>query len=323
MTTYQQLVTALINPAKITRTSPNKTLTSPNRTSLLNALSGLQPGDWLYCKGANIAGQVNFPQKSLGGYARITFDGTSKFTGGMPVDNLPRPAIYLYKSAYFDIHFEPGCVITNPGGGGILVHGGTHHCSLDGWYVSNTGADGCSMFPAEAPINNIFSRGEAKNIGLNHAYDPHVDKGSGLHGMNVQDTNNYSFHDNIIAIYGHDFSYSGGSILECGLRSGGAQPYNNHYYVKGERNLYKASTQTGGNGVNIWGGTQHDNTFHIIEVDDMMGLAVFSDSQLEQLVNVVVKQGTATKCCQLSKYVGRNPWDKKGGIIYQNVTPAP
>jgi hypothetical protein len=209
--------------------------------------------------------------------------------------------------------------MTNRGGNGIHSQGGTHHCVFDGALAADMGADGHAFFGGVyGPIHDNFLRLTSKNVALEAvAFDPHEDKGTGLHGLNWQDSNKASCYNNIVAI--HCLDSMCGSALECGVAGGGAQPYGNTYYVKGERLLFMAQHQGGGMGVNLWGGPQHDNTFAIIEVDELAGYAMNLGAVGGALTNVRVLQGSAKATNQNPRFAG-SPWMKKRGLVY---SPGP
>jgi hypothetical protein len=282
----------------------------------------MRPGDWIDCRGIVFTGQV-VCHRALSALAKITYDSQCKLTG-TAIGAQASSALDVTGAAFTQHIFSPGALITNPGGNGIHSVGGTHHCAFDGVTIRDCGADGVDWFGGATGYGDThdnFLRADIANVALQSLkFDPHAEKGTGLHGMNLQDGNKLTVRDNIVALYVHDCPKYGGSAIECGVLAGGTQPHGNHYYVKASRLLMFAKSQTAGNGVNLWGGPQHDNTFHVVEVDDIAGHAVNTDLSSATYTNVVVRQGTATNYCQNPRYAGNSPWSKRHGIIY---SPGP
>jgi hypothetical protein len=315
--TYSSLVSALVPPVGGGgggRTSPNKTATS--LAAFKSAVAGLVPGDWLMCSNTTFVGETVI-RRVLTSYARITFDSTCTFVGpsgaNLPTLWIANPSAYLY------LDFQ-GCAVTNPGGGTGILQYASNHIVFDGHVIHDTGGSGLNALPVGGDISDSFYRGEVYKIGLNHAYDPHAEKGSGLQGMILGDSGQGHFRNNQVAVYCHDCSYSGGSAAEIGDPSSSYPSYGNKLWVKAHAMMFKSVTQTGGNGVNAWG-HMHDNDLLIVEADDMMGFAVSADLSGVQPGNVV-EQGVATACVQNSRWHGQSPWQKQGGMVYRAVTPS-
>lgn len=309
---YDALVSALVPPKfEYTKQVPVTTL-----KDYLAMVANPQPGYWYDVQSVSVPGRVD-ARHALSAWCKFTYDAGCKFTGSA-VGSDPIPVMEVTGAAFQQHIWAEGCIMTNRGGNGIHSQGATHHCVFDGAMAQDMGADGYALFGgAYGPGHDNFMRLRAKNIALESAkFDPHAEKGTGLHGMNFQDSNKNPWYNNIIAIHCSDCPGAGGSVLECGVASGGAQPYGNTYYVKGERMLFFAKSQSGGMGINMWGGPQHDNTFAIIEVEDVAGYAMNMGAQGGQLTNVKVLKGKATNACRNPRYAGQDPWMKKAGLIY-------
>jgi hypothetical protein len=319
--TYAQLVSALAPP----QFEWARHIVCTTRAAFNTAYTNMRPGDWIDCRGIIFTGQVNC-RRGLGALAKITYDSGCKFTG-TAIGSQPSSCLEVTGAGFTQHLFARGATMTNPGGNGIHCQGGMHHCALDGPLIENMGADGVDWFGgAYGDTYSNFLRAEIANIGLQSPrFDPHAEKGTGLHGMNLQDNDRSAVRDNIVALNVRDCPQYGGSAIECGVVGGGAQPYRNQYYVKASRLRMVAKSQTAGNGVNLWGGPQHDNTFHVVEVEDIAGHAVHTDSSSATYSNVVVRQGTAARYCLNPRYAGQNPWMRRHGIVYAPgpFTPKP
>lgn len=291
----------------------------------LAAIKNPQAGYWYDVQGVTVHGTVTATH-ALSSWCKFTYDAACKFTGSS-VGSAPVPILEVRGAAFTQHIAAPGVLFTNPGGNGIHSQGGTNHCVFDGFKATDMGADGYDFFGGPyGDTHDNFIRVEAENVATQSLkFDPHSEKGTGLHGMNVQDSNKSSFRNNTVAIYCHDCVKYGGSVLECGVESGGTQPHGNSYYVKGYRMLMNALHQGAGNGVNQWGGAAHDNTFVVVEVDEMAGYAMNMGAQTGTLTNVRVAQGTATNTNQNPRFAGKNPWMKGHGLVYSPgpFTPSP
>lgn len=323
-TGYDALVSALTPPRFEFNTAQHVVVT--DQASFLKAYAALAPGGWIECRGITFTGTVKC-QRALSGLAKITYDSECKFTGNNTIGSAPTDTLEVTGAAFTQHLAAPGVTMTNPGGRGIHAVGGLHHCAFDGFHIKDCGADGWDWFGGPyGDTHDNFIRVEVENCALQSLkWDPHQEKGTGLHGANVQDSNHSSVHDNTIALHVHDFPKYGGSAIEFGVVSGGSQPYGNHLYVKAARLKMNATTQTAGNGVNLWGGPMHDNTFHVVEVEDMAGHAINRDGSSASYTNMTVREGTAVNCCQNQRYAGQNPWMKRAGLTYTPgpFTPAP
>lgn len=320
-TGYDALVAALSPPQFEYVGQP---IVCTTRAQFDTAYGKLQPGQWIDCRGITFQGEIK-AHRALSALAKITYDAACKFVGNSTIGSAPTSALDVTGAAFTQHLFAKGASITNPGGNGIHAVGGTHHCTFDGVYVHDTGADGVDWFGGPyGDTHDNFLRAEIENVALQSLkFDPHAEKGTGLHGMNLQDSNHSSVRNNIVAIYVHDCPKYGGSAIECGVASGGSQPYGNHYYIKAERLLMNAKSQTAGNGMNWWGGAQHDNIVHVIEVDHIAGHGINQDSSSAAYTNVVVQAGTATNYCLNPRYAGQSPWMKRKGMVYApGLTPA-
>lgn len=326
--TYAALVGALTPPQfeharQIVCTTP---------ADVAAAVAKIQPGDWIDVRSVSFAGETVWnPQ--LSSYAKVTLDAGCRFLG--VASQQDRPALYLPHPRFFQVLFAAGATVTNPvGGAGILAHGGDH-LVVDGFHVAGVGSDGFSLFPATdgTDVQYCFLRGEIEGFCMSTVYDPHAEKGTGLHGMNLGDSAAHVFHHNQVAVYVHDpwtnpatgKQIGGGSVVELGSKATATSPHDNDLYLKGERLLFDAESQTAGNGVNFWGSggpsAMRNNVFHVIEVDDMAGYG-FHLSGTGGATGNTVQVGRASRCCQNPRYSGQSPWMRGPEIAYLDVQPA-
>jgi PKD repeat protein len=291
------------------------------------AIAAIRAGDWIDCQGIHFTGQVNY-RFSLSDWAKITYDSACSFTGATSQTPNVR-SIYMPQVDHGIFLFD--CDVTNPlGDAGILVNRCNHFVIdfLGSHSVHNCGTGGINLLPqrsaTQGDIQNFFVRGEVHDVCQNIAYDTtHAEHGTGIHCMNAADSIGGILHHGMIAIWGHDCVPGGGSVIELGMGSTTAslKPHDIDIYLKGDRMLFKAKSQTAGNGLNAWGQIGANVTIHICEVGGMAGHGIHTDATGgTSKAGVTVLTGTAVNCCQNPRYSGQNPWMSVGGV---NYSPGP
>lgn len=209
---------------------------------------------------------ANWGSPTTTNYVKFAYTGTSN------VD-----CFYVHDSA--NITFYGGEFTTGQyGGSSIRWRGNFTSCQHWDYYSSMSGTHGFQFSPASpvdgsaATANNCHFRGESTRFCMNPARDPHLDKGSGLHGVLWQDTSHGSVTNCSIILYAHNSlqqgetsagvlwpSGGGGSGLEMGTV--GDSTSNCTFWVLTENCHFKpnggnpgsSGSQTGTNGFNMWG----------------------------------------------------------------------
>jgi hypothetical protein len=175
------------------------------------------------------------------------------------------------------------------------------------------------------PVQHDDFQGEITKVGQNLNWDPHTEKGSGIHGSNLWDSSYSSaFSDNRFAFYAHDIPT--GACVEIGNPSSGVSAGGNVLYLKCANATFVSHTQTGGNALQLWGQTSTLG-LHVkyLEGDNLQGYALWGGgvSSGQNLGGTTVEYGRATHTNLNPRYAGLKPWDTSHAVAYQDAQPSP
>lgn len=283
-------------------------------------MAALQPGDRLPIQGVTFPGITQF-SRQLTGVAEVTFDAACKIAGG---GGLREPALRFVNVANLRFIAAPGLVVSNPVDGPGIQWSGAQGCVFDGWHVDGAAMDATNAFPSVANIENNYIRATVDNFCLVLALDVHQEKGTGMHGMNLGDSNQPHYNRNNTVVLTTNGSKNGGSLLEYGQPGTNAAyaPYGNKVWLQAANLLFDAQSQTAANALNLWGTIKGVDVLWI-GAKGLHGHAVNADPG--SFTNVRVEQGSAVNCCLNPRYAGQNPWQTKGGVLYSPgpFTPSP
>lgn len=275
----------------------------------------------------NLGGFVFRIQKQLSGYAKVIWDNV-QFTGPVTQSGTNQwSTMYFGPSPdhwYFD--FVNGSNFTNPlSTGQFITSHGMNNCVLDNMYQHNVAGGGGGFVTASdgSDIHDNLIVSEIHHFCTNATFDPHAEKGTGVHGILVADANPFVFHHNKVAIWATDASPYGGSAIETGTPNSGNAPHDNEYWVRAERLTMKAISQVAGNAVNLWGTTaSHGEVFHVVEALDCAGRAVDTNGYGSDLAAGAVRvvYGRADGCAYAPSdgFVGQ-PWDPRHNVLYEDI----
>ena len=311
--------------------SCTRTVNVTSAAQLTSALNNLLAGDCVIntqTGGFAISGEVTIA-KNLSSYAYIdlkTGSNAVRFTGGgtqTPSSDLP--SVYIHDSSNIKIY---GGDITN---NRILLYNPTSNLTWWNFYAHDLAGDGVDLFPAISAggdINNVDIQGEVNHWGINCAVlDPHAEKCTGIHGINVADASNGHVSNSRIAIYAHDSASGAG--MEMGIGSTSAGSINNTVYMKCVNLTMHAVSQVAGNCVMLWGVNNTGNHFKYIEATNLQGRPYDTNgiSSGQSLSTDVVEYGIASNTnlnLQMNESIPQNMrWDTRGGTVFQNVSPLP
>jgi hypothetical protein len=305
----------------------SRTIAVDSASGLLSALANLKPGDYVKATAPFTVRGETIIDKQLSAPAVVDL-GTGAnavhfvYDGGQ---NLP--AVWLNHAA--NIRFYGGDLTTaSTGGSGLLMHGGTN---ILWWYfrIHDCGGSGLAGFNT-APFSGNDLYGEITHSGLQYAWDPHAEKGSGMHGAIFEDAGSLNaFTNNRIALYVHD--QPSGAALEWGNSQAGAPSDGNLIYLKAVNLTFKSLLQTGGNALQLWGGSTLGAEVAYLEVVNTQGRAVdcngcYDASGTGTASGVTVDYAVASSTNQnwaLNEPYNTLPYDWRGGVRYLNVTPTP
>jgi hypothetical protein len=217
-----------------------------------------------------------------------------------------------------------GDLSTSGTGGDCLRSNGGQHVTW--WYFTahDCGGTGAAILGGQAPTEHNDFNGTIWNVGQNLAWDPHAEKGTGLHCVNLDDNNVYPFHHNRFAFHCHDIS-SGAAIEYGAAHRGNPKPVRNTIYLLAVNLTEVAKSQTGGNGIQFWGVNGQSAEIKFIQVDNATGYALWDGgmSTGTSLRGVTIVDGRASNTNQNPRYAGQNPWSDRLGEVYRTVVPAP
>ena len=304
--------------------TPTRTVPVSNASELQAAISNLRAGDLVKATGPFTVTSASAPALTisarLSAHAEIDLTGVSfVYTGGKQEDG-----VFLNNAQ--NLYIFGGDISTSDTGGVCLRVYGSQNVLWWGWKVHDCGGTGFQAQAIGGPVDHDDFQGEITKVGQNLAWDPHTEKGTGLHGANLWDVaTSGAFTNNRFAFYAHDIPV--GACVEYGNSQGIAA--GDVLYLKCVNETEVAYSQTGGNALQLWGNI--DNTtkatldVKYLEGDNLQGYA-YLDSGLSSGVDasgITIEYGRASNTNQNPRYSGRNPWQHSFGEVYQDVLPTP
>lgn len=301
--------------------TPTRTVNVTTAAGLKAALANLQAGDLVKATAPftiTVGGSADALTISsrLSSYAELDLTGVSiLYTGGQNYDG-----VWLKNPSH--IRILGGDISTDDTGGAcISLQGGTY-LTWYGFTAHDCGGTGFGASGAFAPTEHDDIQGTITKVGQNLAWDPHAEKGTGEHCVNLDDKNNYPFDSNRFAFYCHDIPTGAG--VEYGASIAANPPVSNTLVVKCVNLTEVATIQTGGNCLQFWGVNGQQLDVKYLEVSNAEGYALWDGGMNSgaTLPGVKVEYGTATGTNKNSRYAGQNPWSDRLGEVYEQVTPA-
>lgn len=306
--------------------TPTRTVTVASGSSLKTAVANLQAGDLVkasapFTYSTSTCSVLNI-HKSLTSWAQIDLTGvTISYTG---TSNCHGVDI----GAASHIRIYGGTVTTNDLGSTCISDHGSNYVLWWGFTVHNCGGSGVAILSASdgggAPDHLDF-QGDIYNI-TKPTWDPHSEKGTGDHGAILWDGSvSLPFTNNRLAFNVHDTTV--GACVELGQSPGSSSPSSgNTLYMKCDGNPCKASVQTCGNGLQLWGKTSNLSVdVKYLEVDNYAGYPTYGRaiSSGQNAAGVTVEYGRATND-KTNPYPHLSYlWDNVDGIVYRDVQPTP
>jgi hypothetical protein len=256
--------------------TPNRVASTVSEFSTV--MGSLKAGDVVEVKPMTLSGEIVFGQK-LSAPAEIHFDAGVKFTGTAAGTQLP--AVWIHGS---NLQLYGGDV---SGMGNDCVRVGAGSSDTSGptnirWWgatIHDCGGNGFSAQGSTYPNSGLDIAAEIWKAGQNLALDPHVEKGTGLHGVylgggTAPTSGRFMF-------YVHD--QPTGAALQAG-----ANLQNADIWLRADRITFKStSVAGGGNALQLWGGNDKNITVHDLEADTLAGRVVETDSLTAGTGNVV------------------------------------
>jgi hypothetical protein len=298
--------------------TPKRVVDVSNAPELAAAIANLQPGDLVRATSSFTVSGETIISKRLASWAvldlgsRVTFE----YSGGQNV-----PAVYLDNPTQIRIY--GGNLTTDRAGGSCILSHGMQHVLWWGFTCHDAGNTGVALYPVENPISSNDLQGEVYRAGENLSWDPHAERGSGLHGVNLDDDGRYPFSGNRFAFYIHD--QAAGAGIEYGDAISSHPPVRNTIYEKAVNLGFVSRTQTGGNAIQFWGVGGQSADIKYLEVQNAQGYGLFAGGMYggTSLSGVTVEYGRAANTNLNPRYAGQSPWDSSSGVIYKTLQPAP
>ena len=246
---------------------PNRVASSVSEFQTV--MGSLKAGDVVEVKPMTLSGEIVFAQK-LSAPASIHFDSGVKFTGTAAGTMLP--AVWIHAS---NLYLYGGDVT---GQGNDCVRIGAASADTSGptnirWWgatIHDCGGTGFSTQASTYPNSGLDIAAEIWHAGQNLALDPHLEKGTGLHGAYIGGGNAPT--SGRFAFYIHD--QPTGAALQAG-----ANLQNSDIWLRAERITFKStSIAGGGNALQLWGSNDKNITIHDLEANTLTGRAVETES---------------------------------------------
>lgn len=280
------------------------------------AWSNIQPGDQIKVHGVTFTGEVALNNKTMASDAEIDFDAATKFVGG---SNNALPDVWISNTNHLRLF---GGDIS---GQGVLIYGSSYVL----WYgfkVHDVAGQGVFITGVNRAVDHADIKGEVSNWGTDLTQDPHAEKGTGLHGINVADSS-YGVNNSRIAMYTHDGSAGAG--MQIGGANATDNAADNTIYMKCLNLTMHAVSQIAGNCVQVWGENITNNDFKYIEATNLQGRPFDVDGVYsgQTLSTNTIDYGRATNTnlnSSMNESIAQNVhWDSRGGVVLVDVAPTP
>ena len=300
--------------------TPKRTVGVSNASQLQAALSNLRPGDLVKANAPFTVNGTTVIRNRLAAPAELDLNGVSfVFSGGFNAQ-----AVRLNNAR--NLYIFGGDLSTADTGGTCLTDHGSQHVLWWGFHLHDCGGSGFAAFtaPDSGPVDHNDFEGTITKVGQTLAWDPHSEKGTGVHGAILWDApTSYGFTNNRFAFYAYNIPT--GACVELGNDQPASQAAGNVLYEKCVNETEVATRQTGGNGLQLWGDTDKLGLdVKYLEVEHAQGRALDTHglNRGQSLAGVTVEYGRATNTNLNPRFAGQSPWDSYGGVVYKRVRPA-
>ena len=188
-----------------------------NASELQSAISNLQPGDLVKATASftvsNSSGDPLVIKNRLSAPAEIDLTGVKiVYTGTQQLDG-------VWVNNASNLYIFGGDISTSDTGGVCLRVYGSQHVLWWGFTAHDCGGTGFQAQAIGGPVDHDDFQGTIWKVGQNLAWDPHAEKGTGLHAANLWDANQTgNFTNNRFAFYAHDIPT--GACVEFGNNQG-------------------------------------------------------------------------------------------------------
>jgi hypothetical protein len=279
----------------------------------------IRPHDEIVVRDVTFSGEVILAHKQLSDWAQVRFGRGTKFTGASTPEALP--AVWISDDSH--IRFYGGDVSDSASGGmagtGIDLYDSTY-ITWWGFVVHDVGGGGLFLTGINKQSSHLDFKGDVSDWGHNLNWDPHAEKGTGLQGVTIADSN-YGVSDSRLAFSIHD------SNVGAGLEIGGSKTtdgaWNNTIYLRCRKLSMFAANEGAGNCAEVWGENVARNEFRYIEANDLAGRPYQASGMYpgQSLSTDTVVYGRAIRT-NANHVFGGVRWDRHAGTVFRNVLPA-
>jgi len=229
----------------------------------------------------------------------VVFEPGARFTG---MGGNRAPAVWITNSGGWRIW---GGAITNPDGSGLLMYRTPGPFTWTGFNVSNTGYTCVAVYPVGGNIDNVTLAGVAGTADPNLAWDPHGERGTGIHAFNIADAGAGSGLVENTTIVADVLNQATGAGVEWDMYRTGpndvlyAKATNLGFAVPGTTWTGDAQHQGAGNVVQLWGGSSPPGgslDIRYVEGDNIQGrmLETRGAAAGADYSNAILEYGVAT-----------------------------
>jgi len=258
-----------------------------------------------------------------GGVVNVVFEPGAGFTGGAGTQ---LPAVWIKSSGGWRIW---GGTVSNLTGVGILVYAMPGPFTWTGFSVSQTGGTGVSVLPVGGNISNLTLAGVSGSSSQNLSYDPHSEKGTGLHAWNLADATGGVLQNSTFACDVLNQATGAGVEIESDRVSNVvvyARAVNLGFPLPGTTWTGDAKTQVAGNVIQLWGGSAPGTLdIRYAEGNDIQGRIVETNGVYSgaDLSKVGVAYGRATGPILQNSLLSKVAYTVKGGLKLGDTLPLP
>lgn len=258
-----------------------------------------------------------------GGVVNVVFEPGAGFTGG---GGAQLPAVWIKGSGGWRIW---GGTITNSSGGGVLVYAMPGPFTWTGFSSTQTAMTGVSVFPVGGNISNLTLAGVSGSSSQNLAYDPHLEKGTGLHAWNLADATGGIVQNSTFACDILNQATGAGVEIETNRVSNVvvyARAVNLGFPLPGTTWNGYAQSQVAGNVIQLWGGSAPGKLdIRYAEGNDIQGRIVETNGVASgsDLSLVDVAYGRASGQILENPLLSKVAYSVKGGLKLGDVLPMP
>jgi hypothetical protein len=317
------------------------------RPDLSNAIVVSSASQFLSAMASATAGQTY----DVLGTVKITsqFNGWNRVVAGGVVNVVLEPGMTLAgdsRTGYNAVHLQDsggwriwGGTLANPYGGGIHVYSMPGPFTWTGFTVGQVGGTGLSVFPVPTTlspsgnISNLTLAGVMGSSSENLSYDPHAEKGTGLHCSNIADPP-YGGGGGIVqnSTFAVDcLNQATGAAVEINSNRSSnvvifARAKHLGFALPGTTWLGYATTQVAGNVIQLWGGSSAGRLdIRYAEGNDIQGRILETNgvSSGSDISLVSLDYGRATGPILQNPVLSKIAYAVKGGLKLGDALPLP